>query len=72
MMEKYHPLTKEETSVIIEKGTERPGTGRFDHFDEPGIFICKRCEAPLYLSSDIKLRISTSILAQEIWIHNIV
>ena len=52
MMEKYHPLTKEETSVIIEKGTERPGTGRFDHFDEPGIFLCKRCEAPLYLSSD--------------------
>ena len=29
-----------------------PGTGEYDHFENPGIFVCKRCDAPLYLSKD--------------------
>jgi peptide methionine sulfoxide reductase msrA/msrB len=51
-MKKYHSLTLEEDRVINHKGTEPPGSGKFEHFKEPGIFVCRRCDAPLYLSSD--------------------
>ncbi len=45
-------LTKEERYVIEEKGTERPFTGKYNKHYEEGIYICKRCDAPLYSSSD--------------------
>lgn len=47
---KYNPLTPEETYVIMHKGTERPGTGKFEHHKGQGTYICKRCNAPLYVS----------------------
>jgi len=44
-------LSKEEKRVIVNKGTERPFTGKyFDHW-EKGIYACKRCGAHLYRSS---------------------
>ena len=49
---KLNKLTPEEESVIIHKGTERPFTGEFVHNDKSGTYICKRCDAPLYRSSD--------------------
>lgn len=49
---KYNPLTPEEKWVIIDKGTERPFTGKYYNHKEPGTYICKRCNAPLYRSSD--------------------
>ncbi len=52
MEEKYNPLTPEEERVIIHKGTEAPFTGALLNNKETGTYICKRCNAPLYHSSD--------------------
>lgn len=46
----YNTLTPEEKNVLENKGTERPFTGEYDDFYEPGTFICRRCNAPLYSS----------------------
>jgi len=43
-------LTKEEESVIVDKGTEMPFTGKYFAFWERGTYVCKRCGAPLYRS----------------------
>jgi peptide-methionine (R)-S-oxide reductase len=51
-MPKNNPLTPEEERVIIGKGTEMPFTGEYDDFFEPGTYICRRCETPLYESKD--------------------
>ncbi len=49
---KYNELTPEEARVIVHKGTERPGSGKYEHFKDNGTFICKQCNAPLYHSTD--------------------
>ena len=46
----WNKLTKEEEDVIVRKGTEYPGTGKYDKFNEKGIYACKRCSAALYKS----------------------
>ena len=48
----YNKLTKEEENVIINKGTEAPYSGKYYKFKEPGVYCCKRCDAPLYKSED--------------------
>ena len=49
---KMNSLTSKEAHIIENKGTEAPFTGEYnDHF-EPGTYICRRCEAPLYRSED--------------------
>jgi methionine-R-sulfoxide reductase len=47
---KYNPLTEDEKAVIIDKHTEAPFTGEYDSFFEPGTYICRRCNTPLYKS----------------------
>lgn len=46
----FNPLTPEEKWVILEKGTERPFTGKYNDHYEAGMYLCKRCDAPLYRS----------------------
>jgi peptide methionine sulfoxide reductase msrA/msrB len=48
----YNDLTKAESSVINNKGTEPPFTGKFTKFSEKGTYVCKKCGAALYNSSD--------------------
>lgn len=46
----YNKLTVAEEDIIISKGTETPGSGQYEDFYEDGVFICKRCNAPLFSS----------------------
>lgn len=49
----YNKLTPEEERIIEKKGTERPFTGAYNDFKSVGIFVCRRCNFPLY-NSDAK------------------
>ena len=46
----WNKLTPEEERVIVNKGTEYPGTGDLLKNSEKGTYICKRCNAALYKS----------------------
>ena len=48
---KLNPLSKEESRVIVGKGTEMPFSGKYYKFKKDGTYTCKRCNAPLYKSS---------------------
>src|SRR5690606_33019070 len=46
----WNQLTPEEARVIVNKGTEYPGTGKLLNNKEKGTYVCRRCNAPLYRS----------------------
>lgn len=49
---KLNKLTREEERVILHKGTEAPFSGEYEHNFREGIYVCRRCETPLYRSQD--------------------
>ncbi|MDH4202124.1 MAG: peptide-methionine (R)-S-oxide reductase MsrB [Phycisphaerae bacterium] len=46
-------LTRQQYYVLRQKGTERPFTGKYDHFFEEGVYKCAGCGAEIF-SSDAK------------------
>jgi len=52
MKEKWNKLTPQEKYVIENKGTEMPWTGKYNKNYDAGMYVCRRCEAPLYRSDD--------------------
>lgn len=52
MKEKWNELTPQEKYVIENKGTEMPWTGEYNKNYDAGMYVCRRCEAPLYRSDD--------------------
>lgn len=52
MHNEYNELNSEETRVILNKGTEAPGSGEYLDNKEKGTYVCRRCNAPLYESTD--------------------
>ncbi len=51
-MKNIEKLTDEEKYVIIDKGTERPHSGKYNNFYEKGDYHCKACDSKLYESSN--------------------
>jgi peptide methionine sulfoxide reductase msrA/msrB len=52
-MEKYYnKLSPQEEKIIINKGTEAPYTGEYYKSNENGTYTCRRCDVPLYHSSN--------------------
>lgn len=47
---KLKKLTPEEKKIIINKETEPPFSGKYDNFFDKGIYFCKQCGEPLFLS----------------------
>jgi methionine-R-sulfoxide reductase len=47
----FNDLNAEETRVIINKGTERPGVGELTDCEQAGTYICRQCNTALYKSS---------------------
>lgn len=45
-------LTAEEKYILLQKGTERPFSGKFCQHSEKGIYICRQCGSPLFLSEN--------------------
>jgi peptide-methionine (R)-S-oxide reductase len=52
MGRKYNSLSAEEERVILHKGTERAFVGEYTNLKDPGTYVCRRCNAPLYRSED--------------------
>jgi methionine-R-sulfoxide reductase len=51
-MTHYNSLSPEEERVILNKGTEMPGSGELLSNKLPGTYICRRCNSQLYRSED--------------------
>lgn len=48
----YNHLTQGEIKIIEDRETEKPFSGEYDNFFKDGIYICRRCNNPLFSSKD--------------------
>lgn len=48
----YNSLTSAEERVIVHAGTERPFVGEYTDNKDEGTYVCRRCNAQLYQSTD--------------------
>ncbi|TCD67596.1 Peptide methionine sulfoxide reductase B2, chloroplastic [Steccherinum ochraceum] len=44
-------LNAEQFRIIRQKGTESPGTGKYDKHKAEGVYNCAACDTPLYKST---------------------
>jgi peptide methionine sulfoxide reductase msrA/msrB len=51
-MKRYRNLKQDEQYIIEEKGTEMPFNNKYDKFFDPGVYVCKKCDEPLFISSN--------------------
>lgn len=51
-MDKRASLTPESVNVIVNKGTEYPGTGIYNTLQERGTYLCRACGIALFRASD--------------------
>ena len=49
---KFNKLTQTEKDIILNKATEAPYSGKYNKHDQKGVYLCKRCDSPLYSSTD--------------------
>lgn len=49
---RYHQLTAAEERIMLHKGTEPPGSGEYCSKTIEGIYLCRRCDHPLYMTRD--------------------
>ena len=49
-MNNWNKLTDEEKQIIEDRGTEAPFSGEYDAFFKPGVYVCRRCNNPLFSS----------------------
>ena len=47
----FKNLTSKERKIIVDKGTERPYTGKYNNHYKQGIYVCKACSNPLFKSN---------------------
>ena len=47
---RFNDLNAEEIRVIENRGTEMPFSGKFNSFYQNGVFICRKCNTPLFNS----------------------
>ena len=52
MTHAWNTLTPAEAHIIEQAGTEKPFSGEYDAHYANGLYLCRRCNAPLYRSLD--------------------
>ncbi len=46
----FSELNFREKNIIVNKGTERPFSGKYNDFFDEGTYVCKACNNPLFTS----------------------
>ena len=47
----FKNLTSKERKIIVDKGTERPYSGKYNNHYRKGTYVCKACSNPIFKSN---------------------